>query len=161
MNAIHGRSKAEDPPRHGQTAASTDSASAESGNSTSATPSRDGFPHSARMKTVEEAGKSFRTVAVFGCAALMFYFCASMVHDLAGKKTAADIGLQFLGTINVSEGLAWAIAAICGGIVFKERRTSRSMAKRLGRMADFERAVDPNRSSSHLTATGTPREEDL
>ena len=114
-----------------------------------------------RMKTVEEAGKSFRTVAVFGCAALMFYFCASMVHDLAGKKTAADIGLQFLGTLNVSEGLAWAIAAICGGIVFKERRTSRSMAKRLGRMADFERAVDPNRSSSHLTATGTPREEDL
>jgi hypothetical protein len=114
----------------------------------------------ARAKIVEEIAKTVRTALVFGSAVGMAYFLSVMVHDLAGKATTADIGLTFLGKIGVSEGLAWAIAAVCGGIVFKTRRTNRDMAARLSRFADVERSIDPNRSSSHLTDTGMPREED-
>jgi hypothetical protein len=109
---------------------------------------------------VEEIAKTIRTFLVFGCALGMVYFFSVMVHDLAGRTTTADIGLKFLGSIRVSEGLAWAVAAVCGGVALKKGRTNRSLAARLSRMADFERSIDPNRSSSHLTDTGMPREED-
>lgn len=114
----------------------------------------------ARVHTVEEIGKTVRTAFVFGGAVGIAYFFSRMVHDLAGKSTAADIGLRFLGTINVSEGLAWVISALCGGIAVKTTRTNRSMAKRLGRLSKLEQEIDPNRSSSQLTPSGLPREED-
>lgn len=114
-----------------------------------------------RSKKVEEIAKTVRTFFVFGFSFGIAYFISRMVHDLAGQKTTADIGISFLGTIRVSEGLAWAIAAVCGGIAGKVVRTNRSMAKRFGsRMADLERSIDPGRSSSHLSPTGMPREED-
>ena len=91
-----------------------------------------------------------RTGLVFGCALGIAYFFASMVHDLAGRQTTADIGIKFLGSINISEGLAWAIAAVCGGIAYKKGRTNRDMATRLARMGELERAIDPNRSSSRF-----------
>ncbi|MEP7365398.1 MAG: hypothetical protein ABI972_19260 [Acidobacteriota bacterium] len=113
-----------------------------------------------RTKVVEETAKTIRTALVFGSALGIAYCFAGMVHDLAGKKTAADIGFTLLGTINISEGLAWAIAVICGGIAIKRERTNSSMAARLARLAEFERTIDPNRSSSHLTVGGKPCEED-
>ncbi len=115
----------------------------------------------ARYQLVAEISKTVRTALVFGSAVLVVYSLGGMVHDLAGKKTAADIGMSLFGTLEVSEGLAWAIAAICGGVVFKTRRTNSSMAKRLDAMSALERSIDPNRSSSHLTDTGMPREEDI
>jgi hypothetical protein len=114
----------------------------------------------ARSKNVEEIAKTVRTALVFGCSLGMVCFFSRMVHDLAGQKTTADIGISFLGTIKISEGLAWAIAVVCGGFAIKRARTNRSLAKRLTRMADLERQIDPNRSSSHLAETGMPREED-
>ncbi|MGA8029011.1 MAG: hypothetical protein WB992_17870 [Bryobacteraceae bacterium] len=114
----------------------------------------------ARAKNIEEIAKTVRTFLVFGSALGMAYFFSHMVHDLAGKTTSADIGIKLLGSITVSEALAWAVAAICGGVAYKTGRTNRSLAKRLSRMADIEREIDPNRSSSHLDSTGMPREED-
>ena len=114
----------------------------------------------ARINLVKEIAKTVRTAVVFGCVLGIAYFCQRMVHDLAGKTTAADIGLKFLGTFKVSEGLAWMISAICFGTAVKTRRTNGNMAARLSRLADFERSIDPNRSSSHLSPTGTPRKED-
>jgi hypothetical protein len=114
----------------------------------------------ARINFVTEVAKTVRTALVFGCILGIAYFCQRTVHDLAGKTTAADIGLKFLGTLKISEGLAWATAAICLGTAVKTRRTNGNMAARLARLADFERSIDPNRSSSHLSPTGMPRKED-
>lgn len=88
------------------------------------------------------------------------FFCSRMVHDLSGKTTAADIGIKFLGTLSISEGLAYAIAVICVGFAYERGRTNKSMAKRLARLSQLEQSIDPNRSSSHLGETGAPREED-
>jgi len=114
----------------------------------------------ARINLVTEIFKTVRTALIFGSVLGMAYYCQRMVHDLAGKTTAADIGLKFLGTFKVSEALAWMISAICFGTTIKTRRTNADMASRLARMADLERSIDLNRSSSHLSPTGRPRKED-
>jgi hypothetical protein len=72
----------------------------------------------------------------------------------------ADIGVKFLGTINMSEGLAWAIAVICVGYGAQRGYVNHKLSGRLSRLSKWEAEIDPNRSSSHLTARGTPREED-
>lgn len=113
-----------------------------------------------RTKLVEEIGKIARTGIVGGCAVAVAYFCSRMVHDLAGKTTAADIGIKALGTLSINEGLAYAIAVICVGFGYQRGRTAHDMAKRLGRLSRLEQSIDPNRSSSHLGETGVPREED-
>lgn len=82
------------------------------------------------------------------------------ISDLAGRTTAADIGVRFLGTISISEGLAYAIAVVCVGVAYQKGRTNQGLSKRLGRLSRLEQSIDPNRSSSHLTDTGSPREED-
>ena len=88
------------------------------------------------------------------------YFCAEMVHDLSGKTTAADIGIRFLGKISISEGLAYAIAAICTGFAYQRGRTNQDLSKRLARLSQLEQSIDPNRGSSHLVDTGGPNEGD-
>jgi hypothetical protein len=44
-----------------------------------------------RIKIVEEISKVARTLIVGACAAFGMYQCSSIVHDLAGKITAASI----------------------------------------------------------------------
>ena len=113
-----------------------------------------------RAKTVEEVGKVLRTLIVAGAAVLMAMYCSRSIHDLAGKTTAADIGLQLLGNISISEGLAYAVSVVCVGFAYQRGRTNQSLAKRLSRLSHLEQQIDPNRSSSHLGETGAPREED-
>ena len=114
----------------------------------------------ARVKIVEEIAKLLRTAVVAGCILGVAYFCSRIVHDLSGRTTAADIGIKFFGTLTISEGLAYAISVVCVGFGYQRGRTNKSLSTRLARLSNLEQSIDPNRSSSHLTETGAPREED-
>ncbi len=122
--------------------------------------SEDAIKPLARVKIVEEIGKVVRTAIVVGGGVCIAYFTSAAIHDLAGRTTAADIGVRFLGTIKVSEGLAYAVAVVSVGVAYQRGRTNQGLAKRLARLSELEQSIDPNRSSSHLTNTGGPREED-
>jgi hypothetical protein len=83
------------------------------------------------------------------------------VNALAGQQTAADIGINFLADIRVSEALAWLLAG-CG--VFygrRERKLRKDSIERLQqRNRTLEKVIDPGRTSSNLTPRGDTRPED-
>lgn len=108
----------------------------------------------------DEISKVLRTALVTGCTAFIAYNCAGTIKALAGRTTLADVGIKFLGSITISEGLAYALAAICVGYGVQRGYANRKLSGRLSRLSQLEAEIDPNRSSSHLTPRGTPREED-
>ena len=89
------------------------------------------------------------------------YFAYRSVAALAGRRTAADIGIDLLGSIRISEGLAWVLGG--GGTAYGlyQRKLKRDTIERLqSRIQQQELAADPRRSTSGLTARGTTRPED-
>jgi hypothetical protein len=107
-----------------------------------------------RVRIVEEISKVVRTGLVAGCTAFIFYRCSEMVKALAGRNTLADVGIKILGNITISEGLAYALAAICVGFGVQRGYANRQLSARLSRLSQLEAEIDPNRSSSHLTVRG-------
>jgi hypothetical protein len=85
----------------------------------------------------------------WGCLVLIAYLGYLCVSKLAGKTTFADIGLEFLSKVEISEAAAWIFGT--GGLVYGlgERRLRRNTTERLaGRIAEFERRRDPDRRNN-------------
>ena len=83
------------------------------------------------------------------------------IESLSGQTTLADVGIAFLGDVNVSIAIAW-VAAI-GGIAYgwRQRKLRKDTVERLcARIAQLEKTIGNVRSSSHLTARGETRPED-
>ena len=98
-----------------------------------------------------------RVAGVVAC----FWAVAYMVNCLAGKTTFADIGLNFLGRLGISRGLAWLLAA--GGTTFglQQRSLRLKEIRRHGpRIAELEAAIDTRRSSSNLDDSGHSPDDD-
>lgn len=86
---------------------------------------------------------------------LIAYFIYLSVRSLAGQTTAADIGIELLADVQLSDvfGLIFGAGGVTYG--FRQRSLRRSTVKRLqDRNRRFEESRDPNRSSSGLTETG-------
>lgn len=101
-----------------------------------------------------------RAIAWVGIVLLARYGYLT-VAALAGKTTAADIGIKVLGDVRVSEVLAWLFGG--GGIAYGlgQRKLRRDTIERQAeRVRSLEEKVDPRRSSSKLTKRGTTRPED-
>lgn len=83
------------------------------------------------------------------------------VVSLAGKYTFADIGVKFLGDFTASENVAYIFGA--GGIAYglRRKKLQESNIQRLGeQIKQYEKELDPQRSSSRLTVKGKTRKED-
>lgn len=77
------------------------------------------------------------------------YFADDAVKALAGRITAANIGISFLGSIGVSKAAAWLLGG--GGVSYgyAQRRLRIKTAKRQGeQIRKLEERLDPGRSSS-------------
>ena len=114
-----------------------------------------------RFRTIERAFTLSVHAIKWAGIVLVVYFISSMISDLAGKTTLADIVVQVLLAGNVRELVSYGIAG--GGIAYglRERRLRKSEIRHLGSQKELlERALDPNRSSSQLTETGETRPED-
>lgn len=93
----------------------------------------------------------------YGAIVACFYFLQQMVHDLAGKQTAAKINVDIMTEV-------FAVAFGIGGIAYgrRQRKLRRDKTEYLqNRIQSLEKLVDPKRSSSRLTPRGETRPEDL
>jgi len=83
------------------------------------------------------------------------YFFFHSVDVLAGKTTLADIGINFLANISVSNAVASVFGLGGLGYGLGERKLRRRKVETMqARIVELEKKLDPNRSSSGLTTTG-------
>lgn len=82
-----------------------------------------------------------------------------VVDSLAGRKTIADIVINFLGSLTVSQGAAWLLGS--GGAFYGLRQKalrSRENKRHGERIRELEERIDKGRTSSNLNETGhTPK----
>lgn len=97
----------------------------------------------------------------WGSIVLLAWFAYLSVKALAGQTTLADIGIDFLGKVEISVALAWAVGA--GGTAYgwSQRKLRKDTVERLQeRIEELEVTIDDQRSSSRLTKRGDTRPED-
>jgi hypothetical protein len=89
-------------------------------------------------------------------AALVAYVAIYLpVQAGAGQQTAIDFLIRVTTSLNASEYFAYLVAALCGGLWYRERKLRKDVTERLARRNhDLESQIDPQRSSSELTARG-------
>jgi hypothetical protein len=95
--------------------------------------------------------------AIFGISRYAYLAIAA----LAGKTTLADVGIDFLGKVELSVTLAWLLGVAGCGYGWRQRKLRRDSIERLQRrIQGLERHIDQTRSSSKLTPRGDSRPED-
>lgn len=114
-----------------------------------------------RFRMLDLVATGLSLVIPWGSVVLIAWLVTDAVNGLAGKYTFADIGVRFLADIKVSEAVAYVVGG--GGMLYgyKERRLrQKNIARLSGRNQEYEKRVDPKRSSSGLTPEGKTRPED-
>ena len=121
----------------------------------------------AELKFIKQSRVSERIASVllslirWGGIVGTVYFGYLSIESLAGQKTSADIGVNFLANIDISVALAWAVGA--GGVLYgsKQKKLRKDTIEKLQkRIKELELKSDFNRSSSELTSRGDTRLED-
>lgn len=114
-----------------------------------------------RAKAVSGVIVLLRTLIIACSVVACFYFTTSTIKELAGKETWADIGIHLLGSLTVSVRLAWILTVSGVFWAILERKLRQRVIRRMsGRVAEFERQLDPERSSSRLTQSGDTNPRD-
>lgn len=98
----------------------------------------------------------------WGSIVAVAWFTRLAIGDLSGETTLADIGINFLGKVEVSVALAWTVGALGGYYGYRQRKLRRDTVERLqDRNKELEKRIDLNRTSSRLTKRGDTRPEDV
>jgi hypothetical protein len=112
-------------------------------------------------RKIDAAVTLCKAVIKYGALVLCVRYLFLIAGALAGKTTLASLVLSVLANAKVSDCICLLFGG--GGAVYgvAQRQLRRRAIKRLtGRPKELEVAIDPNRSSSELTARGTTRPED-
>ena len=73
----------------------------------------------------------------------------------SGKTTVISYVLNWISDFRINVALAWGTTAACGGwAVLERKKRLRERKERDQRIAELERHIDPNRTSSNLTVAG-------
>jgi len=117
-------------------------------------------PYQLRFAIVDRIAKVAETLIRYGCIAGIVYWVSHSVELLAGKQTAADIGIKFLANVTISETVAWIFGVGGVGYGMRQRKLRREDTKQMGaRLSKYETKIDPQRSSSKLESQGDYRED--
>ena len=109
----------------------------------------------------ESIASVVQTLIRAACAVLIARYVYLSVAALAGQNTDASFVLDILGRTSVNVSVAWTFALGGAGYGYVQKRLrTRTIMKLAPRVRAAEEAVDPERSSSHLTAEGTTAPED-
>lgn len=94
-------------------------------------------------------------------AACLAYVGYLSVEALAGQTTAASIGVNILGNLQLGNAIAWLVGASGLAYGYQQRKLRKDEIERLAeRNRRLEHKIDPKRSSSELTKRGDSRKED-
>lgn len=108
-----------------------------------------------RMELITQ-GFSFGRYFV-GCivVCVLGYFGYRSVEVMAGKSTDFKAIMNWAADWRVSEMVAWLAAVLLGSGYYKQRNVLKRLRRDdLSRVADLEKRLDPERSSSGLTPEG-------
>ncbi len=118
------------------------------------------------VKIIESITSVVRTAIQYGFIYLSVKVIYEIVVAVAGKETNAHIAISFLskvlinGEINTTLNLSgWVIGLSFGYYQLQARR--KDVARLTARNTELEKIIDPSRSSSNLTSTGSTRPEDI
>ncbi len=109
-----------------------------------------------------EAGVTV-TQTVLGTIALVMvaFFVEKVLISFAGKTTNADLSFQVLAKLQADRWFAYLFGGLGLGYGYAERKLRQRNIKRLSEMnVELEKRLDPGRSSSGLTPTGTTQRKD-
>jgi len=102
-----------------------------------------------------------RTSVRAGAWAFVAYCAYLSVNAAAGKETTFRAVVDSVIRFGADKWVAWCVSAICGAGYLHERRLRRKTIKEHGSyIKKLEQKIDPKRSSSRLTETGSPSQED-
>lgn len=110
----------------------------------------------------ESVSKVLQTGIRFGALAFSVWCLNDAIVSFAGKTSDANVLIQFLTDIQVSNALAWVFGG--GGVLYgyKQRSLNGKTVERLQpRIEQLETSFDRNRTSSGLTKTGETNPKDL
>lgn len=113
------------------------------------------------FKRTEAVAETVRTAIKWGSLVLIARYGFLATASLAGKQTVADIAMRFLGSLAVSKSIAYILGG--GGVIYGigQRQLRRKSIRRITKdKNDAERLIDPGRTSSELTETGTTQPGD-
>ncbi len=114
-----------------------------------------------RNKRIDAAGTIVSTFIKWASLAFVAYCVRDAVVALSGKLTLAQIGVNVLGNVKVSESLELVVSVTAVIYGLGERKLRHTKTEYLaGRLKKYETELDRGRSSSHLTPKGTTRPED-
>ena len=84
------------------------------------------------------------------------YWTKDVLVAYAGKSTMADVALRLVADLQIDRAAAYIFGG--GGVAYglqQRRLLRRNIARLTPRAKELETRIDPDRSSSGLTATGT------
>jgi hypothetical protein len=110
------------------------------------------------QRTVLWVTQSFKFASYcvkWGVIAFLGYCAYLSIAELAGKTTIVEAAIQFMARVHLSEAAAWAAALIMGGGWYRTYRAIlRLRRENLPRLAEMEKELDPDRTSSGLDERG-------
>lgn len=109
--------------------------------------------------------ETIQKLAKYAAFTLLGWFGMRVGLALAGKSTIAEFGLFLFADLKantvVSHLVTGTFGLVCLGGWRRERRLRQRNIRRMSsRIHDYEKSVDPNRTSSGLTELGTTSPED-
>lgn len=124
-------------------------------------PPRTVLDYGLSIKKIDAVLTVVRDIIKWGALVLIARYVYQSIADLAGHQTYADIGVQFLGNLKISDSLLYLLTG--GSIIYGmgERRLRRKHIGRIDSLKNnLERKLNPNRTSSKLNKDGTTRPGD-
>jgi len=115
--------------------------------------------HSTRIHNVAQLHQTIRFGLSVICISVCAYAAYLCIREMAGKSTDFKSVINWAVSWSVSEYVAMAIATVVSGAWWVERRRNRKvLAGTRPRMAELEKAVHPDRTSSGMNQDGTEPE---
>jgi hypothetical protein len=114
-----------------------------------------------RMRVIDGWITLARTAIIFGTSLGMVYFAFRACAALAGEQTSANFVIQVLASVQADRWVAYLVAGVGATYGIREAQLRRKILRETGvRIQELEQRLDPDRSSSGLTASGQTRMRD-
>ncbi len=118
--------------------------------------------HQRIVRTIDSLFGLLRTVVRTGGWVVAMWLLYLSVKSIAGQHTEFNTTLRGIVNVSASKYVGYVLAVAIYGAYRREKSLKQKAIRDLDdHVKQLERRIDPNRSSSRLTASGTPRPEDL